>query len=115
MPKHRRHPRFSFSEMTHLLVSGNSEDTLVQAYPFSAGFGGLGVYTMRPIPVGHELTTRLLISQKTGDCAIETMDCTVRWCNTLGSMYRIGIEFKGINLRDHTSFLGHLKAIQRWQ
>ncbi len=112
MTKKRKHPRVSFSALTHILLS--EEETMVQAYPFSAGHGGLGLYTIRPIPLGQEVVSRVLLNMGNGKSAIEAMQAVVRWCDTLGNMYRVGLEFCSVDDQEHATFYAHLKESEQW-
>lgn len=112
MSRRRRFHRVSFSALTHILLS--EEETLIQAYPFSAGYGGMGLYTVRPIPLGQEVVARILLSMGNGKSAIETFDGIVKWCDTLGNMYRVGLAFKDVNPKEHAPFVVHLKSVERW-
>ena len=113
MEKKRRYPRVTFSALTELLLS--EEDTLIHAYPFSAGYGGMGVYTLRPIPIGREIITRVFLTMGNGRKVTDTITSTVKWCDLIGGMYRLGIEFKEMNPKEHQTFLSYLKGANCWQ
>lgn len=113
MNKKRRYPRVTFSALTELLLS--EEDTLIHAYPFSAGYGGMGVYTLRPISVGQEVTARIFLNMGDGKKVIDAINSIVKWCDLIGGMYRLGIEFKDINPKEHRPFLAYLKGSAPWQ
>ncbi len=113
MEKKRRYPRVTFSALTELLIS--EEDTLIHAYPFSAGFGGMGLYTLRPIPVGSPLDARVFLNMGNGRQMTDTLRCVVKWCDIVGGMYRLGIEFMDMNPREHRPFLSYLKGSVKWQ
>jgi len=113
MDKKRRYPRVTFSALTELLLS--EEDTLIHAYPFSAGYGGMGVYTLRPISIGQEVIARVFLNMGNGKKVTDTINSIVKWCDLIGGMYRLGIEFKEINPKEHRPFLAYLKESARWQ
>lgn len=113
MEKKRRYPRVCFSALTELHFS--EEDTLIQAYPFSAGYGGMGLYTLRPIPVGMQVSAKVFLNMGNGRKAMDTISSIVKWCDLMGGMYRLGIEFKDINTKQHRAFIAYLKGSAQWQ
>lgn len=113
MSKKRRYPRVTFSALTELLLS--EEDTLIHAYPFSAGYGGMGVYTLRPIPIGSQILTRVFLNMGNGRKATDTIQSIVKWCDLIGGMYRLGLEFKDINPKEHRPLLAFLKGTAQRQ
>ena len=113
MEKKRRYPRATFSALTELLPRG--EDALIQAYPFSAGYGGMGVYTLRAIPIGQEVTARIFLNFGNGRKVTDCISSIVKWCDLIGGMYKLGIEFKNINPNEHWPLFAYLKASARWQ
>jgi c-di-GMP-binding flagellar brake protein YcgR len=113
MNKKRRYQRVTFSALTELLLS--EEDTLIHAYPFSAGYGGMGVYTLRPISIGQEITARIFLNMGNGKKVMDTITSVVKWCDLMGGMYRLGIEFKEINPKEHRPLLAYLKGSEGLQ
>jgi len=113
MDKKRKYPRVTFSALTELLLT--EEDTSIQAYPFSAGYGGMGLYTLRPIPIGQEVTTRIFLNMGNGRKATDSISSIVKWCDLIGGMYKLGIEFKDINPKENRPLFAYLKASARWQ
>ena len=113
MYKKRRYPRVTFSALTELLLT--EEDTSIQAYPFSAGYGGMGVYTLRAIPIGQEVTARIFLNMGNGRKATDSINSIVKWCDLTGGVYKMGIEFKDINPTEHRPLFAYLKASARWQ
>jgi len=113
MNKKRRYQRVTFSALTELLLS--EEDTLIHAYPFSAGYGGMGMYTLRPISIGREITARIFLNMGKGKKVMDTITSVVKWCDLMGGMYRLGIEFKEINPKEHRPLLAYLKGSEGLQ
>ncbi len=88
-------------------VTEESSILPVAAYMANLSNGGAAMYALRPL-AGH-VKLRIFYGDGRNERISETVSARVIWTKKVESFYIAGIEFNGLNSRDHTITLAHLK------
>jgi Tfp pilus assembly protein PilZ len=91
----RKHQRLYILASLELELLEDS--TLIEAYANNISYGGMGLYTKNPLPVGQPVCARIRLLDPHEIQERETITGCVRWCRPVGAFFAAGIEFDRID------------------
>ncbi|GEM_PF-220591 len=108
---YRKYPRLPF--LTSIkLVNLDSQD-ITEAYTFNISYGGLGIYSPKPIAEKSHVRIYIPFTDPEGKPIEETMDGTVRWVRQFKGHYAFGIEFEELDNKEHLMTLNFIQEAER--
>jgi hypothetical protein len=95
----------AITEMRSGMVVKSFEGTVI-----AIGYGGMGVRSLLPLNIGSEVEAVLNFIGVDGKSHYESVQGKVVWYTNHQTNYLFGIQFFGLNNKDHTGLIQYLDA-----
>jgi hypothetical protein len=95
----------SITELRSGLVIKSFEGTVI-----AIGYGGMGVRSLLPLNIGSEVEAVISFIGVDGKIHYETVQGKVVWYTKHQTNYLFGIQFFGLNAKDHAGLIRYLDA-----
>ena len=84
----------------------------IESHVINLSYGGAAFLTKEPLKGRLEITLYLL--DKKSKRVSEVIWGRISWNKKLGSLYSIGVEFIGLNEKDHRAIIYNIDEALRW-
>ncbi len=108
---YRKYPRLPFLATIKVVNLDTGDST--EAYTFNISYGGLGIYTPKPVVEKNRVQICIPFTDPTGKPLEETVVGTVRWVRPFKGICGFGIEFEELDRKDHPMTLNFIHEAER--
>lgn len=83
-------------------------DPPIEAYALDISYGGIAVNVT--LPLAGKVNVTIYFTAGSGEKIGETVSGHIIWCKPSKALYKVGIEFDGLNANDHPQLFNYIKA-----